>query len=229
MLYFQFDDSAQRPDFDESIGLPKLQPQLLKEVQCQNLLSALTSEQLVNGSDNVDKGKSSMMTYQQGGVLLKMAEDDTAVRVENMFREAALEGAGIAMDEFTDDGLLNRKRFRESITLAAFSAQDSSLIGGVVFGTSRIALTAERVNLGLYIVVQPALRRLGYGSAIYQLCEKMGRDRGFQYVLIDVFTHDLAGLALASSQNIFPTGHVPHAGWIKGRGYMPSIILHKVL
>ena len=195
------------------------------------LRSVLVSKQLARQDDNVtlDKEDGGFMTCREGNLVLKMARGDTAVSVENMFREAALSGAGIAMDEFNDSGLLNRKRFHESITLAAFTSDDDSFIGGVVLGSSGIALTPSYINLGLYITVDPAYRRRGYGSAIYNLCEKMARSWKFENILTDAFTHDVAGLRLASANNVLPTGHIPYAGWVKGKGYMPSVILHKVL
>ena len=103
------------------------------------------------------------------------------------------------------------------------------MIGGVVLGPSGIALTSSHTNLGLYIVVDPACRRRGYGSAIYKICEKIGRSFEFKNILTDTFTHDLAGLRLLFSHNVLPIGHIPYAGWVKGRGYMSSVILHKVL
>ena len=69
-----------------------------------------------------------------------------------MFGEADLEGAGIALDEFNDDGLLNIKRFHDSITLAAFSVDDSSSLGGVILGSSSMTATESHIYICLYIV-----------------------------------------------------------------------------
>ena len=168
-----------------------------------------------------------LMTWQEDNLVLKMADGEPAIKVENMFREAALEGAGIALDEFNDDGLLNRKRFHDSITLAAFSVDESSLLGGVILGTNSMNVNTSHIYLCLYIVVDVRYRRRGYGSAIYKLCEKLGQSWGFKHILTDVFTHDLAGLRLATSHNVLPTGHIPCVGWVKGRGYMTTAILHK--
>ena len=182
-----------------------------------------------DGNMIVDKKDKVSMTFHKNNLVLRMAKGDTCIKVGNMFRESAVDRTGIAMDEFNKYGHLNRKRFHESIILAAFSSAADSLIGGVVLGSSGIALTSSHTNLGLYIVVDPAYRRCGYGSAIYNICEEIGRSWEFKNILTDTFTHNVAGLRLASSHNVLPTGHISYAGWIKGRGYMPSVILHKVL
>ena len=75
------------------------------------LKSMLVSKQRARqqGDMILNKEEGVSMTCDQSNLVLRIPDGDTAIKVENLFREAACEGTGIAMDEINHHGLLNRK------------------------------------------------------------------------------------------------------------------------
>ena len=71
-----------------------------------------------------------------------------AIEVEEMIRAAAQRGEGFALDEFDQNGLLNRKLLRQSATLVARQISDDVLIGGACARTKCPGKSAWTKQLG---------------------------------------------------------------------------------
>ena len=152
-----------------------------------------------------------------------------ALEVEEMIRAAAQRGEGFALDEFDQDGLLNRKLLKQSATLVARRVSDHVLIGGSVVGPSALARARDPTNLAGYIIVGEKFRRCGYGTEIAELCEKLAKDLGYINITSDVLYNPEAmpGFKLALRRQYVVTGELPQCAYVKGVGLTGSFIMFK--
>ena len=114
--------------------------------------------------------------------------------MEKMTRAAAGRGEGFALDEFDQDGLLNRKFRRQSVTLVARRKSDQLIIGGAVIGPSALVRAMEPSSLGGYIVVGEKYRRQGYGSEIMTLCEHVAQKLDDRNITTDLLVKQCSNI-----------------------------------
>ena len=134
-----------------------------------------------------------------------------AIEVEEMIRAAAQRGEGFALDEFDQDGLLNRKLLQQNTILVARQISDDVLIGGAVVGPSALARAYESNNLAGYVIVGENFRRRGYGTEIVELCEKIAENLGYSNITSDVLYNPeaMGGFKLALRMGYVVTGQIP--------------------
>ena len=152
-----------------------------------------------------------------------------AVQVEEMIRAAAGRGDGFALDEFDQDGLLNRKFLRQSVTLVARRKSDQGLIGGAIIGPSALVRATEPSSLGGYIVVGEKYRRRGYGSEIMTLCEHIAQKLDYRNITTDLLSsvQTSGALQMVLKDGYAVTGQFTGSAFLKNLGPANSLILFK--
>lgn len=189
-----------------------------------------------HGSDGrkefVDKFSTSSlpMDVMSGEISVLQLAGHQAVLVEEMFRKAAEQGEGFAVDEFDLDGLHNRKFFRHSVTLAALRKQDNVIIGGAIIGVTSLAKAQQAPSMGVYFVVNSTCRGQGYGKDIMRIVEKIARHLNYLNIVSDVLVDPkLSGLRLALNNGFYITGQLPNCAFVQGRGLTDSLVVFKNL
>lgn len=162
-------------------------------------------------------------------VRLELAGHSAILEVEEMIQQAAAKGEGFALDEFNEDGMLNRKLLRHSITLAACRISDKALIGGAVIGPSNLTREIHTSSLGGYVVIGEEFRRQGYGTDVVTICERIGQTFGYSNVTSDILYSPagLPALQLAMSKGYTVTGQIPECAYVKDVGFTGTFVISK--
>ena len=172
-------------------------------------------------------------------VTLRPAILKDMAHVEDLIRQAAIDGEGFALDEF-ENGFFNRKFLRRSHTLVATqSIMPSSpcgpenprehLIGAALFGPTRLCRSESTPTVGCYLIVHPGFRRHGIGKSLLRAVEEISRSNGFNALLSDVFVDNTAGILMASRSDFMCIGSLPKCGVTKNSGLVDSLMYYKYL
>ena len=172
-------------------------------------------------------------------VTLRSATLKDMPHVEDLIRQAALNGEGFALDEF-QDGFFNRKFLRHSHTLVATqpivtsSSYDSDnlherIIGAALFGPTTLCRSASTLAMGCYFIVLPEFRRQGIGKALLHNVEEFSRSNGYDTLLSDVFIDNTLALRIAPKYNFMCVGSLHKCAITKNSGLVDSLMYHKYL
>ena len=145
--------------------------------------------------------------------------------VENMIRNLAETGRMIGIDEFTHSGLWNRKFLRKTYVLGAYNNKNK-LLGVALFGPSSITRTDSIIMSG-YIILDLGHHLLGLESILVEAMINISKELKFEGLLLDVYQTEWKFMGLLMDMGFKVTGSLPKCGYVKGKGYVDSILLYK--
>ena len=145
--------------------------------------------------------------------------------MEKNIAEAARSGYMIALDEFFENGVWNRKFLKRTYLIGAYNS-NGDLIGQGMFGPSAICRT-ESLVMGCYILVDPKGRYQGLEEVMVENMIEIARNLEFEGILFDVYRTETKFVALLLDLGFKVTGSLPECGYLKDVGYVDSLLLYK--
>ena len=142
-----------------------------------------------------------------------------------MIRNLAETGRMIGIDEFTHSGLWNRKFLRKTYVLGAYNNKNK-LLGVALFGPSSITRTDSIIMSG-YIILDLGHHLLGLESILVEAMINISKELKFEGLLLDVYQTEWKFMGLLMDMGFKVTGSLPKCGYVKGKGYVDSILLYK--
>ncbi len=159
-------------------------------------------------------------------VHLRQARLEDVLTVEGLIRKAAREGTGFGLDEFTSQGLFNRKFLRETSLLIASWEDGGQPIGAVLLGPSAVCRSTNLL-MNFYLLVDCEQRRHGIGTGLFHQMELLANRLEYEGILLDVYQSDGKALEWLQKQGYHVTASLPDCGYIKGQGYVNCLLLYK--
>ncbi len=158
-------------------------------------------------------------------VRVEEASPEDYLTIEGFIRQAALEGHGFGVDEFTDSGTFNRNLFRDKRTHAvvARTGSDGRIVGAVIFGTNSVCRTENQL-MGGYIAVPTEHRGVGVGTLLANTLIDTARSLRYEGVLLDVYQSESRTIAWSTRLGFHVTGSLPHCGYVRRQGYVDSLL-----
>ena len=147
--------------------------------------------------------------------------------VHMLYRKAAATGDGFAIDEFTEDGLLNLRTLREVVITGVFTPE-GTVIGAASFGKSAVPRVPGKC-IGGHIVVHGGYRRRGIGTELLRIIERYADELGKDDLLHDVFVTNKHATRWLQKEGYVVTGTIPNAGVIAKKGFTDTVIMYKSL
>ena len=157
--------------------------------------------------------------------VILIAKQDALI-VEEMIRSAARDGTGFGLDEFTSQGVFNRKFLRETTILVASWEDGGQPIGTMLLGPSAVCRSANLL-MNFYLIVEPGHRHNGVGTCLSTQMELLANRLGYEGILLDLYQCDVTALEWLRKRDYRVTGSLPDCGYIKGRGYVDCVLLYK--
>ena len=142
-----------------------------------------------------------------------------------MIRNSAESGKMVGIDEFTKTGLWNRKFLRKTYILGVYNNKNK-LAGVALFGPSSITRTDSIIMSG-YIILDHDHQFLGLESILVEAMINISKELNFEGLLLDVYQTELKFIGLLMDMGFKVTGSLPKCGFVKGKGYVDSILLYK--
>ena len=157
---------------------------------------------------------------------VEVASDKDRVTVNDMIYNAALDGDGFSVDEFTADGYLNCKMFKKTLTVVVKN-KAGEVIGAAILGPSSLPCIHETDQLAVYIIVLKSHKRIGVAKSLGNIGLKFAEQNGFKCILMDAFVTNQGAVGLSQYFRMNILGTLRLCGFLKGQGYTDSLILYK--
>ncbi len=157
---------------------------------------------------------------------LREAGRDDVMTVESLIRDSALQGQGFGIDEFTEQGIFNRKLLRRTSCIVGSLHENGPVIAAVLLGPSAVCRGATQL-LNFYPIVAKEYRRHGIANILLEEVELFAREVGYEGILLEVYQSDSAVLQWFSKHNYHVTASLPECGYLKGQGYTNLLLLYK--
>ena len=141
-------------------------------------------------------------------------------------RQAATEGEGFAIDEFTSDGHLNRNLLKETHMLVVKDSE-GSVIAGILFGPSGACRDMNYRQVAGYMIVEKGARGKGVGNGLLTYCMENAPMLGYTSFLVDVFTPNLVMIDMMLKRGFLITATLPCCGVIVNKGRTHSLLFHR--
>ena len=149
-----------------------------------------------------------------------------------MIRNAAESGRMMSgIDEFTHSGLNNLEpkvshENSKTYVMGAYNHENNILLGVAVFGPSSITRTDSIIMSG-YIILDLDHHFLGLESILVEAMINISKELKFEGLLLDVYQTEWKFIGLLMDMGYKVTGSLPKCGYVKGKGYVDSILLYK--
>ena len=141
-------------------------------------------------------------------------------------REAAMDGNGFALDEFTSDGHLNRLLLKETHVLVV-KDEGGHVKAAVIFGSSGLCRGKNLSQLAGYMIVEKGSRGKGVGNGLLTYCMENAYLFGCTRVLIDVFASNHIMVNMLIKRKFLCTGTIPNCGYIANSGRTDSLVFFR--
>ena len=145
-----------------------------------------------------------------------------------MVRQAARNGDGFALDEFTPEGHLNRRLLWDSNMLVAKEPSTGSVVAAAIFGRSALCRSPNTPQVGGQLIVHPDFQGKGVGSAFLKYCIEQAEKVGYKGILTDTFVTSEIAFRLATKSKFLQMGTLVDCGHVKGHGLTNSVVMYKV-
>ena len=146
-------------------------------------------------------------------------------QVECKIRNAAESGSMIGLDELTDSGLWNRSFLRKTHVLGTYN-EKNEMVGVALFGPSSICRTDSIIISG-YVILDQRYQFQGLESVLVETIIDISKKLSFEGVLLDVYRTEWKFIGLLMDMGFKVTGSLPKCGYLKGKGYIDSVLLYK--
>ncbi len=193
------------------------EPIKLTADEIYNLNTPLEGELLHSSIDLPSSGRT---------LYLREAGRDDVMAVESLIRNAALLGEGFGIDEFTQQGIFNRKLLRRTSCIVGSFQENGPVIAAVLLGPSAVCRSANNL-LNFYPIVAQEHRRHGIANILLEEVELFAREVGYDGILLEVYQSHSAVLQWFSKHNYHVTASLPDCGYLKGQGYTNLLLLYK--
>ena len=141
-------------------------------------------------------------------------------------REAAMDGNGFALDEFTTHGHLNRLLLKETHVLV-FKDEEGHVKAAVIFGSSGLCRETNLSQLAGYMIVKKGSRGKGVGNGLLTYCIEKAYLFGVRRILIDVFASNQIMVNMLIKRRFLCTGTIPNCGYIANTGRTDSLVFSR--
>ncbi len=148
-----------------------------------------------------------------------------AEKAENFIRKSAREGHVMALDEFLDNGIWNRKLLKETHVVGIFDTKND-LVGLMLFGASGVCRT-ESLVMGGYLLLEKGHRVEPVQRRLMDIMTDIARTLSFEGVLLDVYRTETDFMSLLLDLGFKVSGTLPECGYVKDKGYVDSVLLYK--
>ena len=147
--------------------------------------------------------------------------------IHMLYRKAAAAGDGYAIDEFTEDGLLNLRTLREIVITGVFTPEGPA-IGAAIFGKSAVPRVPGKC-IGGCVVVDEGYRRRGIGTELVRIIERYADKLGKDDLLHDVYVTNKHAIQWLQREGYVVTGTIVNAGVMVNKGFTDTVIMYKSL
>ena len=147
------------------------------------------------------------------------------VVVENCIANAAKSEYMIAVDEFLDNGVWNRKLLKKTHLVGIYNSK-GHLVALSLFGPSAICRT-ESLVMGGYVLVNSQHQYQGLEIALVENLTDIAKKLDFEGIAFDIYRTETRFISLLMDMGFKITGSLPEYGYMKDVGYVDSLLLYK--
>ena len=165
------------------------------------------------------------MSSRIGDIIIRPAVQKELWETEHMWRHLAETGDGFGIDEFTEDGIFNRKLFHESSVFVAVTPGEKIVAGGL-FGPSTLSRERDKVAT-CYIGTKSSHRRLGIGSQMLDMFVGLAQKHNFEGLMVDVLLTNLQFMKRMKNLGFVICGSLPFCAYVKHHGPTDSLLCFK--
>ena len=148
-------------------------------------------------------------------------------QIHMLYRKAAQRGDGYAIDEFTEDGLLNLRTLKDAVITGVFTSE-GAVVGAACFGKSAIPRIPEKCIGGL-VVVDESYRHRGVGTELLRVIERYAEELGKDDLIHDVLTSNKSAIWWLQKEGYVVTGTIANSGVMANKKFTDSVVMYKSL
>ena len=162
-----------------------------------------------------------------GMVKIRPVQNDAeALEFEKMCRQSADDCESFGIDEFDEEGHFNRKLFRSSNIVLAEQASSGDIVGASIIGPAKLTRTPVSLLAHQYIIAKKGQNQSSVGEALINYGLSSIKQLGYKGVLSDIYPTNTYQVHLYNDFNFTFRGSLPYAGYLKGLGPSPSLLVY---